>query len=317
MISCCLNKTVRSHLTVRPEREFYSKGERKFRDQGEREFLDQLNRNNILENPMTTYKYSIDDLLYLMARLRDPQTGCPWDIKQDYSTIAPSTLEEAYEVVDAIEKQDFVHLKEELGDLLFQVIFYSQLGKEENRFDFSGVVSDLVEKLVRRHPHVFPDGSLQSKIDNRHTLPTDVKARWEAIKQQERDAKGAQTLLADVPLNLPALSRAAKLQKRAASVGFDWVDVQGPIAKVREELEEVEEALLAGDQKAIEEELGDLFFAVVNVSRYLKIDPELALRNASQKFESRFNYIETHLKKPLSESTIEDMTALWDEAKLT
>jgi nucleoside triphosphate diphosphatase len=264
---------------------------------------------------MTSYKYSTDDLLTLMARLRDPQTGCPWDIKQDYASIAPSTLEEAYEVVDAIEKQDFVHLKEELGDLLFQVIFYSQLGKEENRFDFAGVVSDLVEKLVRRHPHVFPDGTLASTIDNRHTLPTDVKARWEAIKQQERDAKGPQSLLADVPLNLPALSRAAKLQKRAASVGFDWVDVQGPIGKVREELIEVEEALIADDNEAIEEELGDLFFAVVNVSRYLKIDPELALRKASQKFEDRFNYIETHLNKPMAEASIEEMTVLWDEAK--
>jgi len=264
---------------------------------------------------MTNYKYSTDDLLTLMARLRDPQTGCPWDIKQDYASIAPSTLEEAYEVVDAIEKLDFVHLKEELGDLLFQVIFYSQLGKEENRFDFAGVVSDLVEKLVRRHPHVFPAGTLASKIDNRHTLPTDVKARWEAIKQQERNAKGAQSLLADVPLNLPALSRAAKLQKRAASVGFDWLDVQGPIAKVREELVEVEEALMAEDNAAIEEELGDLFFAVVNVSRYLKIDPELALRKASQKFESRFNYIETHLNKPMLEASIEEMTVLWDEAK--
>jgi ATP diphosphatase len=262
------------------------------------------------------YKYTTDDLLYLMARLRDPQTGCPWDIKQDYATIAPSTLEEAYEVVDAIEKQDFVHLKEELGDLLFQVIFYSQLGKEENRFDFAGVVSDLVEKLVRRHPHVFPDGTLQSQIDNRHTLPTDVKARWEAIKQQERAEKGVQGLLADVPLNLPSLSRAAKLQKRAASVGFDWDDVQGPIAKVREELLEVEEALVANDVKAIEEELGDLFFAVVNISRYLKIDPEQALRKANHKFEHRFNYIETHAGKPLVESSIEEMNKLWDEAKL-
>jgi len=264
---------------------------------------------------MINYQYSTDDLLYLMARLRDPQTGCPWDIKQDYASIAPSTLEEAYEVVDAIEKQDFVHLKEELGDLLFQVIFYSQLGKEENRFEFAGVVNDLVEKLVRRHPHVFPDGTLQSKIDNRHTLPADVKQRWEAIKQQERDAKGAQSLLADVPVNLPALSRAAKLQKRAATVGFDWVDIQGPIAKVREELIEVEEALIADDHNAIEEELGDLFFAVVNVSRYLKIDPEQALRKASQKFESRFNYIENNLDKSLDEATIEEMTYLWDEAK--
>ncbi len=180
-------------------------------------------------------QYSVDDLLYLMARLRDPESGCPWDIKQDYASIAPSTLEEAYEVVDAIEKQDFVHLKEELGDLLFQVIFYSQLGKEDERFEFASVVSDLVAKLIRRHPHVFPDGTLQSRIDNRNTLQADVKARWEAIKQQEREAKGAQGLLADVPLNLPALSRAAKLQKRAASVGFDWDNVYGPIAKVRVE----------------------------------------------------------------------------------
>lgn len=264
---------------------------------------------------MTTYPYSIDDLLYLMARLRDPQTGCPWDIKQDYASIAPSTLEEAYEVVDAIEKQDFVHLKEELGDLLFQVIFYSQLGKEEERFEFAGVVSGLVEKLVRRHPHVFPDGTLHSQIDNRHTLPTDVKARWEAIKQQERVAKGAQGLLADVPLNLPALSRAEKLQKRAASVGFDWTDVQGPIAKVREELVEVEEAIIAGEQAAIAEELGDLFFAVVNISRYLKLDAEQLLRKANQKFEQRFHYIETHLHKPLAEATIEEMNNLWDKAK--
>ncbi len=266
---------------------------------------------------MTNYKYSTDDLLYLMARLRDPLTGCPWDIKQDYASIAPSTLEEAYEVVDAIEKQDFVHLKEELGDLLFQVIFYSQIGREENRFEFAGVVNDLVEKLVRRHPHVFPDGTLHSKIDNRHTLPADVKQRWEVIKQQERDAKGARGLLVDVPLNLPALSRAAKLQKRAAGVGFDWVDIQGPLAKVREELAEVEQALDAGDNQAIEEELGDLLFAVVNVSRYLKVDPEQALRKASQKFERRFNFIETQLGKPLSEASIQEMNQLWDAAKST
>lgn len=264
---------------------------------------------------MSQHTYSTDDLLYLMARLRDPETGCPWDIKQDYASIAPSTLEEAYEVVDAIEKQDFVHLKEELGDLLFQVIFYSQLGKEEQRFDFGSVVSGLVEKLVRRHPHVFPDGTLASKIDNRHTLPADVKARWEAIKQEERAAKGASGILADVPLNLPALSRAAKLQKRAASVGFDWQDISGPIAKVREELLEVEEALAAHDTQAIEDELGDLFFSVVNISRYLKIDPEQALRKANQKFEQRFNYIETNSIRPLTETSIEEMNTLWEKAK--
>lgn len=260
-------------------------------------------------------QYSIDDLLYLMARLRDPEAGCPWDIKQDYASIAPSTLEEAYEVVDAIEKQDFVHLKEELGDLLFQVIFYSQLGKEEQRFEFAGVVSDLVAKLIRRHPHVFPAGTLESRVDNRHTLPTDVKARWEAIKQEERAAKGTQGLLADVPLNLPSLSRAAKLQKRAATVGFDWHDVYGPIAKVREELLEVEAELESGNHAALEEELGDLLFAVVNIARYQKIDPEQALRRANQKFEQRFNYIETHAAKPLIETTIDEMNLLWDKAK--
>jgi nucleoside triphosphate diphosphatase len=270
---------------------------------------------------MANNQYTIDDLLYLMTRLRDPKTGCPWDIKQDYASIAPSTLEEAYEVVDAIEKQDFVHLSEELGDLLFQVIFYSQLGKEENRFDFASVVSGLVDKLVRRHPHVFPDGNLTSKIDNHSSLldgpiaPVDIKQRWEAIKQQERDAKGVQGLLADVPVNLPALSRAAKLQKRAASVGFDWQDIQGPIAKVREELMEVEQALAANDRAAVAEELGDLLFSVVNVSRYLNIDPEQALRQANLKFEQRFHYIETHADKPLADTSIETMNKLWDEAK--
>jgi ATP diphosphatase len=260
-------------------------------------------------------QYTIDDLLYLMARLRDPETGCPWDIIQDYASIAPSTLEEAYEVVDAIEKQDFVHLKEELGDLLFQVIFYSQLGKEDDRFEFAGVVSGLVAKLIRRHPHVFPDGTLHSRVVNRHTLPSDVKERWEAIKKQEREEKGAQGLLADVPLNLPSLSRAAKLQKRAASVGFDWDDVYGPIAKVREELMEVEAELDSGDDAALEEELGDLLFAVVNIARYQKIDPEQALRIANQKFERRFHYIEANAAKPLAETSINEMNRLWDEAK--
>lgn len=259
--------------------------------------------------------YTIDDLLYLMARLRDPESGCPWDIKQDYASVAPSTLEEAYEVVDAIEKQDFVHLKEELGDLLFQVIFYSQLGREEQRFDFAQVVSDLVAKLIRRHPHVFPDGSLQSRVDNRHTLPVDVKARWEAIKQQERAEKGTSGVLADVPLNLPALSRAAKLQKRAAAVGFDWEDIHGPIAKVREELIEVEDALAQQNMAAVVEELGDLLFSVVNISRYLKIDPEAALRAANRKFEQRFHYIEANSETPLAETSMERMNALWEAAK--
>jgi nucleoside triphosphate diphosphatase len=259
--------------------------------------------------------YTITDLLYLMQRLRDPQTGCPWDITQTYDTIAPSTLEEAYEVVDAIEKKDLVHLKEELGDLLFQVIFYSQLGKEEGRFEFADVVSTLVEKLVRRHPHVFPDGTLASQIENRNSLPDDVKARWEAIKQEERAAKGVLGILEDVPLNLPALTRAAKLQKRAASVGFDWDDVNGPIDKVREELLEVESALAEKNPVAVEEELGDLLFAVVNICRYLKVDSEQALRKANHKFSQRFGFIEQNMGKPLASSSIEEMNQLWDQAK--
>ena len=259
--------------------------------------------------------YTITDLLYLMQRLRDPQTGCPWDITQTYETIAPSTLEEAYEVVDAIEKKDFAHLKEELGDLLFQVIFYSQIGKEEKRFEFAAVVSVLVEKLVRRHPHVFPDGTLQSQIENRNSLPEEVKTRWEAIKQEERAAKGVEGVLGDVPLNLPALSRAAKLQKRAASVGFDWQDIQGPIDKVREELLEVEEALASGDRAHLEEEIGDLLFAVVNISRFMKLDPEQALRKANQKFSQRFEYIEENIKGPMDSSNFDEMSQLWDQSK--
>ncbi len=217
--------------------------------------------------------------------------------------------------MDAIEKKDFVHLKEELGDLLFQVIFYSQIGKEEKRFEFADVVSALVAKLVRRHPHVFPDGTLQSQINNRHNLPNDVKARWETIKQEERAAKGVQGVLDDVPVNLPALSRAAKLQKRAASVGFDWLDVQGPIAKVREELVEVETALAENNLSAVEEELGDLLFSVVNISRYLHIDPEQALRKANQKFSQRFQYLERNLNQPWASSSLDEMNQLWNQAK--
>lgn len=264
---------------------------------------------------MAEQTYTIDDLLYLMTRLRDPHTGCPWDIQQTYASIAPSTIEEAYEVVDAIEKQDFAHLKEELGDLLFQVIFYSELGREEGRFEFAEVVSGLVAKLVRRHPHVFPDGSLRSQIEHRDMLPGDDKARWEAIKQQEREQKGQRGILADVPLNLPALTRATKLQKRAASVGFDWDDVHGPIAKVREELAEVEAALAAQDEAAIAEELGDLLFAVVNITRYLKLDAETVLRAANSKFEQRFQYMEAHSPTPVAETSMAVLNSLWDAAK--
>jgi ATP diphosphatase len=263
--------------------------------------------------------YTLDDLLYLMARLRDKETGCPWDIKQTYDTIAPSTLEEAYEVADAIERKNFVHLKEELGDLLFQVIFYSQLGKEDGNFTFPDIVNDLVKKLIRRHPHVFPDGTLQS-VFNQDKSRTEqqeheIKKQWEVLKRQEREQKGEHRLLDDVPVNLPALSRATKLQKRAASVGFDWQNIEGPIEKVREELEEVEQAIKEGDAAHIEEEIGDLLFAVVNVSRSLKLDAETLLRRANQKFERRFNFIEDNIEKPLPSASLLDMDRLWDKAK--
>ncbi|MDO3385876.1 nucleoside triphosphate pyrophosphohydrolase [Gilvimarinus sp. SDUM040013] len=259
--------------------------------------------------------YTLDDLIYLMQRLRDPVDGCPWDVKQTYKTIVPSTIEEAYEVADAIERGDLDHLKEELGDLLFQVIFYSQFGAEEKRFDFHQVVDTLVSKLVRRHPHVFPNENLRERFGNRPADETDIKQRWEDIKKEERNAKGVKGMLDDIPVNLPALTRAAKLQKRAARTGFDWDDIQGPIAKVREELLEVEEALASGDMDAVDQEIGDLLFAVVNISRSLKQDPEGALRRANHKFERRFHYIENNARKALEQMTLAELDTLWDEAK--
>lgn len=264
--------------------------------------------------------YSIEDLKTLMARLRDPVDGCPWDVQQNYKTIAPSTLEEAYEVVDAIESENYDHLKEELGDLMFQVIFYSQLAKEENRFEFDDIISLLVSKLIRRHPHVFPDNTLASRVGTERTPEQEqqIKARWEAIKQEEREAKGQGQVLDDVPVNLPALSRAAKLQKRASNVGFDWPDTVGVIEKIEEELAEVKEALQGGDTQAVQEELGDLLFATVNLCRHSKVDSEAALRSSNRKFEERFGYIEQTLKAQGTtpqEASLEQMDQLWDEAK--
>ncbi|MCP8899007.1 nucleoside triphosphate pyrophosphohydrolase [Gilvimarinus xylanilyticus] len=264
---------------------------------------------------MPTPTYTLNDLIYLMQRLRDPVDGCPWDVKQTYETIVPSTIEEAYEVADAIERGDLDHLKEELGDLLFQVIFYSQFGAEQKRFDFHEVVDTLVSKLVRRHPHVFPSENLRERYGDQPADETAIKQRWEDIKQEEREAKGVRGTLDDVPLNLPALTRAAKLQKRAARTGFDWDDVQGPIAKVREELQEVEQALASGDMNEVEAEIGDLLFAVVNISRTLKQDPERSLRLANQKFERRFRYIEGHAPISVDALSLADMDDLWERAK--
>jgi len=208
---------------------------------------------------MAAAKYDIDDLRYLMRRLRDPETGCPWDLKQTFQTIVPYTLEEVYEVVDAIEREDYPHLKEELGDLLFQAIFYSQLAEEHSFFDFSEVISTLIEKLVIRHPHVFPDGTLHSQRETgEQPEDTDIKRTWEAIKRQERSEKGYQGVLADIPRSIPALIRAEKLQKRASDHGFDWPSTEGVMTKLNEELSELISAMSEGDESAIAEELGDV-----------------------------------------------------------
>ena len=265
--------------------------------------------------------YTLDDLLHLMARLRDPRHGCPWDLKQDYASIVPHTLEEAYEVADTIERGDFGHLQGELGDLLFQVVYYSQLAREDGRFEFAGVVDAITRKLVRRHPHVFPTGDLHAALDTPSLSEAEVKQRWEEIKAQERAEKSVPeqlSLLDDVPAALPALSRSAKLQKRAAQVGFDWPDALPVLDKVREELDEVLQAMADGDPKALEDEVGDLLFATVNLARHLKLDPENALRGANRKFERRFRFIEQALRdlaRPIEDCTLEDLDALWGEAK--
>lgn len=267
--------------------------------------------------------YQLDDLLHLMARLRDPRHGCPWDLRQDYASIVPHTLEEAYEVADAIAKQDFPQLRDELGDLLFQVVYYSQLGREDGHFDFAQVVDGITRKLVRRHPHVFPDGDLHGPLDLPRLDEATIKRRWEEIKAEERAEKAAApeqlSLLDDVPAALPALSRAAKLQKRAANVGFDWADATPVVAKIQEELDEVREAMANGQAAQVAEEVGDLLFVMVNLARHLQVDAEDALRQANAKFERRFRYIEEALKaqgRTPQEASLEEMDAFWDAAKV-
>lgn len=246
-------------------------------------------------------------MLEIMARLRDPQGGCPWDLKQDFASIVPHTLEEAYEVADAIERGDYQDLATELGDLLFQVVFYAQLGKEQGHFDFTEVVARLNAKLEQRHPHVFAGTEV-------------VAGQWEALKSQERKQKSQHGTLDDVPINLPALSRCNKLQKRAARVGFDW-DSLGPVAdKVQEELGEVlEEALLAdSQQERVVEEVGDLLFAVVNLARHLDVEPEQALRLANRKFERRFKGVENHCvtdNVAIDQAGLERLESYWQQVK--
>lgn len=264
----------------------------------------------------TDIRYGITDLLTVMARLRDPARGCPWDLQQSFATIAPHTLEECYELVDAIERGDHAQIREELGDVLFQVIFYAQLGREQQLFSFDELIHNLVAKLLRRHPHVFPAGDLSE--GRTESTVADVGITWERVKQEERSAKQQHGVLDDVPLALPALSRAAKLQKRAARVGFDWPQWQQVLEKLDEERGEVEEAIASGDAAAIADEIGDLLFVCVNLARHLDVDPELALRGANRKFERRFRHIEATLAadgRTPPQSTLAEMEALWVDAK--
>ena len=274
--------------------------------------------------------YTIEDLKTLMARLRDPDTGCPWDVKQTFRTIVPHTLEEAHEVADTIEREDYGHLKEELGDLLFQVIFYSQMGQEQALFDFDAVVHTLVQKLLRRHPHVFPQGTLDSRVDP-DNRPNDewIAASWERIKAEERAEKGETKLhqptsrLDDIPGSLPALTRADKLQRRASRYGFDWPDINPVFDKLEEELGELREAWQHAQQDpaaqdAVEDELGDLTFVCVNLARFLKVNPDQALRRTNHKFEARFRAIESILReqgRTMEDETLDTLDEIWNSVK--
>lgn len=263
----------------------------------------------------------IASLLDIMAALRTPVTGCPWDLEQSFTTIAPFTIEEAYEVADAIERGDIADLRDELGDLLLQVVFHARMAQEAGHFDFGGVVEAITTKLIRRHPHVFANA--------RDLSPDEVKTLWGQIKAQEKQDRAdarrkagapepAAGVLAGAPLALPALTRAVKLQEKAGEVGFDWNDPHAVLAKLREETAEIEEALAMGDVEGVKGEVGDLLFVVANLARHLSVDPEAALRGANAKFERRFGHIEARLgqqgRQP-ADASLEEMDALWNEAK--
>jgi MazG family protein len=250
-------------------------------------------------------------LLAIMARLRDPADGCPWDQEQTFATIAPYTVEEAYEVADAIERNDLGDLKDELGDLLLQVVFHARMAEEKGVFAFDDVARAINDKMVRRHPHVFADETYASLADQ--------KAGWDDLKAAERKDKGrAASLLDDVPVGLPALTRAVKLSKRAARVGFVWPDISHVVAKLDEELAELKVEIAAGDLEKARQEMGDVLFVVANLARTLEVDPEDSLRFTNAKFTRRFQYIEARLAergKTPEQSDLAEMDALWDEAK--
>ena len=252
----------------------------------------------------------IQKLLDIMRALRDPETGCPWDVEQDFSTIAPYTIEEAYEVADAIQREDYDELRSELGDLLFQVVFYAQMASEKGYFDFDDVAGGISAKMIRRHPHVF--GSDEERAAGK------IDGSWEEIKEQEREAHDDESALAGVAKALPALKRAQKLGKRASRVGFDWPDTEGVKLKLHEELGELDGAVGSRDTANLEEEMGDLLFAVVNLARHLDVDPENALTGANHKFERRFRVMEADVAAEgldLREMSLETLDQRWRKAK--
>lgn len=254
----------------------------------------------------------INRLLTIMERLRDPQNGCPWDKEQTFATIAPYTLEETYEVLDAISREDFDDLRGELGDLLFQVVFYAQMAQEEGRFNFDDICAAISDKLERRHPHIFGDAVADNSAD--------VLARWEQIKSDERAEKAQHSALDDIPESLPALMRAHKIQKRCSAVGFDWNSIGPVLDKVHEEIDEVmhEAQQAVVDEARLEEEIGDLLFATVNFSRHLGAKAEIALQKANRKFERRFRQVESIISAQglaMNEATLEQMEAAWQQVK--
>ena len=275
----------------------------------------------------------VDRLLALMSMLRDAEHGCPWDLKQTFESLIPHTVEEVHEVIHAIESGDRDELRDELGDLLFQVVFYAQLSREEGGFDFQDIAAEITGKLLRRHPHVFPDGRLESFGQKQELSVGEVVGNWEAIKRAERAAKGkthgnrngangeednSASVLDGLPRSLPALEKARKLQQRAAGVGFDWPSPPPVLDKVREEVGEFSAALAAEDSAAMRGELGDMLFAVVNLARHCRIDPESALRESNRRFEARFRLLEQLALDRgwmLPERELRELDELWDLAK--
>jgi ATP diphosphatase len=273
-----------------------------------------LNAKAAEAEPMT-----VDDLLSLMAVLRDAEHGCPWDREQTFATIAPFTIEEAYEVADAIARGDLPDLKDELGDLLLQVVYHARMAEEGGAFDFHAVVDAITRKMIRRHPHVFGDEEVRAGVQ--------LRGLWDRVKAEEAEAKRAATgaapaseasYLAGVPLALPALSRSVKLQRRAAKVGFDWAQAEQILDKVKEELRELAEEMAACDPARIQEEFGDLLFVLANLARHLDVDPETALQNANAKFERRFRHVEKRLReqgRALGEASLDEMEVYWNEIR--